>query len=184
MSMIQDKEAALLGLLAESSMHPYQIEKIVEQRDMRSWTDISMSTIYKTLRNLETKGYVQKDVKINEKNVAQKNYIITELGLDVLREKLFELISVVEPKKWRIDIGLNNLNLLEPQKAVELLQKYILELIQCNINYKSLEKYLKESKCPSYVQAVAVRPQYLIKADIEWANEFINNINGLEEEWD
>jgi len=50
---LTNAEAALLGLLSERPMHPYQIEKEVRSRDMRFWTELSMSSIYKLLRKLE-----------------------------------------------------------------------------------------------------------------------------------
>ncbi len=183
MDTIQNKEAALLGLLAESPMHAYQIEKTVEHRDMRSWTDLSMSTIYKTLRSLEGRELVTKELKINEKNVAQKLYRISEKGLEALRSRFFEMLTIVEPQKWQIDIVLYNLPVLTPEEAIESLQKYIGNLIQCVSQYRALEKYLQESRCQSYVQSVAIRPQFLLKADIEWANDFIKRIEQDGDSW-
>jgi len=36
MTALSNKEAALIGQLLEGSMYPYQIEKVVKFRDMRS----------------------------------------------------------------------------------------------------------------------------------------------------
>jgi DNA-binding PadR family transcriptional regulator len=46
MPNLSNAEAALLGLLSEQSMYPYQIEKEVRYREMRFWTELSMSSIY------------------------------------------------------------------------------------------------------------------------------------------
>ena len=62
-SSLSNAEAALLGLLAEKPMHPYQIEQEVRYRDMRFWTELSMSSIYKLLRKLEREGLVIKKVQ-------------------------------------------------------------------------------------------------------------------------
>ena len=58
MPTLSNKETALLMLLSEQPMHAYQIEKIVEQRAMREWTEISMSSIYKLLRKLEARRLI------------------------------------------------------------------------------------------------------------------------------
>ena len=56
MDALSNGEAALLGLLSEKPMYPYQIEQEVKYRDMRFWNDLSMSSIYKLLDGLEKKG--------------------------------------------------------------------------------------------------------------------------------
>jgi DNA-binding PadR family transcriptional regulator len=49
---LTNSEVALLGLLSEKAKHAYQIGRDVEHRDMRSWTDLSQSTIYRQLTSL------------------------------------------------------------------------------------------------------------------------------------
>ena len=56
-------ETALLGLLSEGPMHPYRIEKEVRERKLRSWTDLSMSSVYKLLVKLERRGLVLRQVR-------------------------------------------------------------------------------------------------------------------------
>ncbi|MBC8375118.1 MAG: PadR family transcriptional regulator, partial [FCB group bacterium] len=77
---ISNAEAALLGLLAEKPKHPYQIEKDVEYREMRTWTDLSMSSIYKLLKKLEDQKLVTSEMVLTEDNRARKIYSISEAG--------------------------------------------------------------------------------------------------------
>ena len=49
-------EQLILGILSEHSEHGYNIEKIIEIRGMRKWTDIGFSSIYYVLEKLEDKG--------------------------------------------------------------------------------------------------------------------------------
>ncbi|MCY7144283.1 PadR family transcriptional regulator, partial [Streptococcus gordonii] len=39
-------EELILGLLAEQPRHGYQIEKLIEDREMRRWTEVGFSSIY------------------------------------------------------------------------------------------------------------------------------------------
>lgn len=55
MIKISNKEMALLGLLSEKPKHAYEIENDIKERDMRYWTEISKSSIYKLLNKLEKK---------------------------------------------------------------------------------------------------------------------------------
>ena len=87
MEHISNSEAALLGLLSEEPMHPYRIEQEVKYRDMRFWTELSMSSIYKLLRKLEKEGFTECTNKISEKNRLQKHYSISSAGKKALQQK-------------------------------------------------------------------------------------------------
>ena len=56
--ILTDAELTLLGPLCEEPMHAWQIEKAIQYRDMRQWTDLSQSMIYKQLRALHAAEFV------------------------------------------------------------------------------------------------------------------------------
>jgi DNA-binding PadR family transcriptional regulator len=93
MVYLSNAEAALLGLLSEKPMHPYQIEQEVKSRDMRSWTDLSMSSIYKLMRKLEREGLVIKQVRKSSANRLRKLYSITPEGERNLKSRIRELMA-------------------------------------------------------------------------------------------
>jgi DNA-binding PadR family transcriptional regulator len=45
-------ETALLGLISEKPMYPYEIEKSIWEYEMQYLTDILLSSIYKVLESL------------------------------------------------------------------------------------------------------------------------------------
>ena len=180
MSTISTLEAALLGLLTEKPMHPYEIEKTVVDRDMRSWTGISMSSIYKVLGKLEIKHLVDVHVELTESNVAKKVYIITERGRKEVREKVAEITSEVENSICQVDIGLHNLHLLTREEVESAFLGYIRsidQLLQC---YRELEQYLNGIECPVHRLALAKRRGFLLKAEREWAISFLEEYRGLQ----
>jgi DNA-binding PadR family transcriptional regulator len=69
-----DVRAAILGLLAESPMHGYQIIKEIEQRSGGVWTP-SPGSVYPTLQHLEDEDLVTSDL-----SDAKKVFSITEAG--------------------------------------------------------------------------------------------------------
>ena len=176
MSAITNKEAALLGLLSEKPKHAYEIEKDIKERDMRFWTEISMSSVYKLLAKLEEKEFLKSEVRISKSNVTQKVYALTKKGKASFEEKLKELISAWHPTINPIDIGLANLNLLDKKEAIRKLSDYsesLNKMIKC---YVELEKYLIEQKCfPGNIQ-LATRRIFLIRAEKKWLSKFTNDL--------
>ena len=80
MNTITNKEAALLNLLSEKPKHAYEIELDIKERDMRFWTEISMSSVYKLLNKLEAQQLLRSTVRLSKKQVAQKVYTLTASG--------------------------------------------------------------------------------------------------------
>jgi len=185
MTELSNAETALLGILSEQPMYPYQIEQQVKYRDMRSWTDLSMSSIYKLLQKLEKETLITRKDEISPKNRIQKIYTISQKGKTALQEKIQTLLSEPEHTKWQIDIGTYNLNLIPKEKNQKALAKYR-QAVQKKIqDYEALLKFLQDEECPVYRHAVASRPIFLLKAEIQWVDAFLKQIEnqpGTQEE--
>lgn len=176
MQTISNKEAALLGLLLEEPMHPYQIEKTIQFREMRSWTEISMSSIYKTLSGLEKRNLVKSDVKISQQNRPQKTFRLTSKGRRAIKEKVMDLVSRPETVIWQVDLGNYYLDALEEGEIALALDEYDKGLRERAVGYGELEKYMREDGCPEWRIAVATRTKFLIEAEIEWLKMYRKNL--------
>lgn len=174
---LTNAEVALLGLLSEKPKHPWQIEKDVEFRGMRSWTDLSTSGIYKRLQALEKAGLAASASEIVEGR-ARKVYALTDLGREALGARLLEMLSEPECVKWGVDLATYNAGLLPAEEAVAALRAYR-EKLQAGIRcYRELEDYLRESGCPEYRMAVARRPQFLYEGEVRWVDEYVATLEG------
>lgn len=176
MTDLSNAEAALLGLLSEGPMYPYQIEQEVECRSMRDWTELSMSAIYKTLVNLEKKGFVKRTNEVSPQNRLRKHYEISDKGKKALCEKLEALLSEPEHTLWQVDIGTYNCDLLPKKTVIKALKNYRKSLengIKCN---EELCKYLMDCGCPPHRFAVATRPIFMLKGEIEWVDSYMKQL--------
>jgi DNA-binding PadR family transcriptional regulator len=176
MPQISNAESALLALLAEESMYPYQIEQEVKYRDMRFWTDLSMSSIYKLLKKLEKNGMVTRTNRISPKNRLQTLYALSEKGRDALIDTIQVLLSTPEHVRWQVDIGTYNWNLVPAKKRKDALKKYRAALLENIEGYRKLLKFLQDSNCPEHRHAVAIRPVFLLEAEVKWVDSFIESL--------
>jgi len=181
MRELTNAEAALLGLLAEGPRHPYQIEKDVQYRDMRSWTDLSISSIYKLLRQLEVESLVDLSRDMTDNNRMRKVYSITDLGRKALEKKIASLLTEGEHVKWLTDVGIYNFAVVPKDKRRELLEAYIRSLEEQVRCYGELEEFMSGDECPPWHRAVSVRPQYIYKGEIEWVKAFIKELEEHQE---
>ena len=128
----------VLGILKKESLSAYDIQKIVEYRNISKWVKIRTPSIYKKVIQLEKKGYMKGDV-VKEGNMAEKTvYSLTEAG-----EKQFEkLMLEIASKPVRIFLDFNavivNLDSLPKEK-----QKSCLTEIENNM--ETLKGYIEEN---------------------------------------
>lgn len=159
----------VLGILKKESMSAYDIQKLVEYRNISKWVKISTPSIYKKVIQLEEKGYITstqvKDGKMPEKAV----YTLTDSGNSQF-EKLMLEISL-KPIYIFLDFNavIVNLDSLSREN-----QKVCLANIEDNI--KTLKSYLEENEnlkknapeIPETGMAVLEQQLILIQAIETW----------------
>jgi DNA-binding PadR family transcriptional regulator len=168
MTEISNAELALLSLVAEYPKHAYEIEKIIEERNMRYWTEIGFSSIYRNLSKLEASGLLNGQMQPPEgRGPARKVYSLTLAGEKAWQEAALGTLSQPERKYSSFLLGLDNLGALSP--------KEVLAAIQTNISHQ-------ETIHHQLVQAVDSHPMrddffisiffdyllYQLEAEIDW----------------
>jgi DNA-binding PadR family transcriptional regulator len=169
---LTNAETALLGLLCEEPMHPWQIQKVVRYRDMRHWTELSQATIYSQLRSLKQAKLVECHPQVGQGRL-RKVYSVTQAGRAALRAKVRELLREPEPMKWRVDLGTYNLDLLPRREALACLGAYRVKLEEGIACYRNLQKYMEGCGCSQPRCAVAQRPIYLLQGELRWVDGFM-----------
>jgi len=153
----------VLGMLKKESLSAYDIQKLVEYRNISRWVKISTPSIYKKVIQLEEKGLIRgtpvKEGKMPEKSV----YSLTEAG----RQQFETLMMEIAGNPIHIFLDFNavivNLNSLPEEK-----QRECLHSIEENV--KHLKAYLEENllvkeKIPEIPETgMAVLQQQLILA--------------------
>lgn len=128
----------VLGMLKKESLSAYDIQKLVEYRNISKWVKISTPSIYKKVLQLEEKGLIrghtEKDGKMPEKAV----YTLTEAGKKEFEKLMFEISC--KPINIFLDFNAVIVNLESMPKES---QKECLDNIESNMNV--LKTYLEEN---------------------------------------
>lgn len=178
MTQLTSAETALLGLLCEGEVHAYQLEKTVAYRCMRDWTDLSMSTIYKTMRKLERLGFALGRTETTPANKMRKTYAVTPAGRQAIAGQLLHWLREPETMKYRLDLATYNLDLVPRAQAMAALRAYRDALQKGIACYQKLDDFMAKEGCPPYRLALARRPRFLLAAEINWVDAFIREMNG------
>ena len=159
----------VLGILKKESLSAYDIQKLVEYRNISKWVKISTPSIYKKVIQLEEKGYITsttiKEGKMPEKAV----YTLTNSGHHQF-EKLMMEISC-KPINIFLDFNAVIVNIDSLSKDT---QKLWLDNRESNV--KTLKSYLEENmnlkknvpEVPETGMAVLEQQVILVQAIETW----------------
>jgi DNA-binding PadR family transcriptional regulator len=117
---ISNAELALLSLIVEQPRHAYEIEQVIEDRNMRYWTEIGFSSIYRILTKLEESGWLAGQMQPPEgRGPARKVYHLTPTGKKVWQQAALHTLEKPERKNSSFLLGLDNLNALPPKEVLQ-----------------------------------------------------------------
>ena len=128
----------VLGMLKRESLSAYDIQKLVEYRNISKWVKISTPSIYKKVIQLEEKGLLQ-SVLVRENNMPEKAvYSLTDSGEQEFERLMRELSA--QPIRMFLDFNAVIVNL----DSVPLeMQKTCIDSIEKNV--QDLKTYLEEN---------------------------------------
>jgi len=169
-------EAALLGLLSEGAKHPYQVEKDVQYRDMRYWTELSMSTIYKALTKLEVMNLVESSTEISDGNRARKVYQLTPEGEEAFRDKIIELLQEPEHLRWQADVAFYFMDVMPLPKQKEVLENYRKGLEKGISEHRALEEFMLGINCSVQHVSIVRRWIFMAEGEIHWVDDLLSRL--------
>lgn len=128
----------VLGMLKKQPLSAYDIQKLVEYRNISKWVKISTPSIYKKVIQLEEKGLLQ-SVLVRENNMPEKAvYSLTDSGEQEFERLMRELSA--QPIRMFLDFNAVIVNL----DSVPLeMQKSCVDSIEKNV--QDLKTYLEEN---------------------------------------
>ena len=111
----------VLGMLKKEALSAYDIQKLVEYRNISKWVKISTPSIYKKVIQLEEKGYISSNIVKEGKMPEKAIYSLTEAG----EKQLENLMLEISAKPIQIFLDFNavivNLDALSPENQIKCL---------------------------------------------------------------
>ena len=174
---INEREAAILGLLWEKPLYGYTIEKIIEERGMRHWTDIGFSSIYYVLKRLESRNLIVSSCKQQENKPSRKVHTITQEGEHQIKEKVRSLLSQNQRIASPFDLGVAHLQLLSTTETIVCLNERIKVLDKAIEHIKAHRIQHEKIKKPYFLLALSDRTLTHLCTEKSWVEKFIGEVN-------
>ena len=187
---------AVLALLFERSMHPYEMAATLKHRHKHESIKLRYGSLYTVIELLIERGFIgAKETSRDGKRPERTVYSLTPTGYDELRDWMRELVSEPAKEFPQFEAALCLLPVLPPDEAVKLLRCRALQL---SSKIAQLEAHLShvlgqnlstiagpEEKLPAQFAGEKFPPIFLveseyrlalIKAELDFVNDLIRRI--------
>lgn len=115
---------AMLAVLAERPMHPYQMASVIRARGKDGSMKLRWGSLYTVVANLEKHGFIEATGTTREGRRPERTvYHITDAGREELGDWMRELVGTPEREYPKFEAALSELAVLPPDEAMELLER-------------------------------------------------------------
>ena len=169
---------AVLSLLTERPMHPYEMSVVMRQRDLSSAIKLNQSSLYSVIEALQREGWIvpvetQREGRYPERTI----YTTTQAGRAELIAWLRSLIRQPATEYTQFAAGLTFLGHLSPAEVTTLLQEHAHSLQE---QIRSSRSLIEKTRQLGVDRLFLVEDAYtltLLEAKLAFVQQLIQEIN-------
>ncbi|MFJ3823798.1 helix-turn-helix transcriptional regulator [Streptomyces nodosus] len=167
---------AVMVLLTEKPMHPYEIAQTLRRRGKDSSLKINYGSLYTVVQNLEKHGFVEVAEVQREGNRPERTlYGITDAGREEAVQWLSDLLAVPAQEFPIFEAALSLMGVLAPDEVARLLQERLDTLqVRAASARGGLEKLYE--KLPRLFLIETEYQLHMIEAEAAWVRDFLLEI--------
>jgi DNA-binding PadR family transcriptional regulator len=167
---------ALLSLLAQQPMYPYEMAQTLRTRGKDKTIHINWGSLYTVVRNLEKHGFIEAAGTNREGRQPERTtYRITPRGMAELRDWLTELLSVPEDEHGGFVAALSEGGILPPAEVAGLLAKRLATLDSANAAQEAELKVWMQ-RLPRILLVESDYELAMRKAQADWVRALLSEI--------
>ncbi|WP_338694658.1 PadR family transcriptional regulator [Streptomyces sp. Q6] len=167
---------AVMVLLMEKSMHPYEIAQTLRRRGKDTTTKINYGSLYTVVQNLEKHGFVEVAGVQRQGNRPERTlYGITDAGREEAAEWLSDLLAVPATEYPIFETALSLMGVLHPDEVTRLLEERLASLdVQVASARGGLAKLYET--LPRIFLVETEYQLHLLQAQAEWIRSFLAEV--------
>ena len=167
---------ALLSLLAQQPMYPYEMAQTLRTRGKDRTIRINWGSLYTVVQNLEKHGFIEAaGINREGRQPERTTYRITERGMAELRDWLRELLSEPDDQPTPFAAALSEGGILPPAEMAELLAQRLARLDKANAAHEA-ELTVWNERLPRILIIESDYELAMRKAQADWVRGLLREI--------
>ncbi|WP_053208245.1 PadR family transcriptional regulator [Jiangella muralis] len=165
---------AVLVLLGERPMHPYEMSSTLRERRKEDSIKLNYGSLYSVVESLQKRGLIEAAETVREgRRPERTTYAITETGAQVMVDWLVELLSTPKKEFTQFEAALSLAGALPPDQVTELLGQRLRNLLY---QQKSVEAMFEEARSVGLPQLFLIEAEFsaaLLAAEIAFVEQLL-----------
>ncbi|EWM17091.1 PadR family transcriptional regulator [Kutzneria sp. 744] len=175
---------AVLELLLEKPMHPYEMAQVMRARHIEAKANVKPGSLYHAVERLESHGHIEVvDTQREGRRPERTVYGVTEAGRDAFVARAKAMLGAVAPEYPEYASGLSALNELDREDSLAELRTRALKLQAEAAADRVIMDSLEAKPLPLVywldVRFMAARREF----ELAWTKQLIEDITTGRVEW-
>jgi DNA-binding PadR family transcriptional regulator len=176
--------AAVLKLLDERPMHPYELQQCIRERRLDFVLKLKSGSLYHTVERLEHAGLIEPlEINRDGRRPERTVYAITERGRDEFRDWLRDLLSEPVQEFPQFAAALAFMTSLAKDEVVQLLIRRTVSVEAGLAAFESAQYTLQQHGLPRIHLIEAEYGQALRRAELEWLRTIVRELKDGTLDW-
>lgn len=168
---------AVLVLLWERPMHPYEMSSTLRERRKEDSIKVNYGSLYSVVESLMKRGLIEVTETVREGRRPERTiYAITEPGARVMVDWLVELLSTPKKEFTQFEAALSLAGALPPEQVTELLGQRLRNL---RFQQKAVEAMFEEARAVRLPRLFMIESEFtaaLQKAEIAFVEQLLTEL--------
>jgi DNA-binding PadR family transcriptional regulator len=170
---------AVLALLFERPMHPYEMSTTLRQRTKEHSIKLNYGSLYSVVDSLTRHGFINPRETVREGRRPERTiYELTEAGQAELVDWMTEWIGVPEKEYTRFEAALSLLPTLPPEDVAALLKDRLMRLEVMAHQMRSMREFAAAEGLPRLFVVEGEYELALLEAELNFVRQLIEDIEG------
>jgi DNA-binding PadR family transcriptional regulator len=167
---------AVLTLLFEEPMHPYQMSTTLRHRSKEESIRLNYGSLYAVVESLRKKELITAREAVREGNRPERTvYELTPAGVTAMREWLSEMLRDPSPQFTDFEAALSLIGAIPPDEALALLKLRVKALRIVSNQYDGVRAHLPEG-FPALFMVEGDYSEAVRRAEITFVEQLVDDI--------
>ncbi|MDQ7095610.1 PadR family transcriptional regulator [Desulfosporosinus sp. PR] len=126
--MLSNIELMLIKFIKTKPSYAYEIDKMIEDREIRTWVKIGGTTVYQVLDRLCNKGFLEFKIEKEGNMPQRKRYYVTDNGNKAFDRATVKILRNSERYYFDLTVGLSCRHLMNPEVFKQTIQERLANL--------------------------------------------------------
>ena len=168
---------AVLTLLFEKPMHPYEMSTTLRQRSKEESIRLNYGSLYAVVESLRKKELINAREAVREGNRPERTvYEITDTGLSAMHEWLSEMLRDPSPQFTDFEAALSLMGAIPPDVVADMLRQRLEALAKESAKFKGLHAMMPEG-FPEIFTVEGDYAQHMREAETAYVRSLLEKIS-------